>query len=171
MPKIINYFRRTAIAFALVGLIWPPSAVAKEAPTPKTHDVKLTPAGSLAVVVVNAQGKLQKSTRVELQKSDSTEITVGITDEAGRYQFTNLTGGVYQIRTNQGICGCRLWTNRAAPPAAAESLLIVNDRVVRGQRPIREMFRSDPILMTAIVAAAIAIPIAIHQSRDNSSGS
>jgi hypothetical protein len=64
---------------------------------------------------------------------------------------------------------CRIWTTAAAPPRAAKQLLIVNDHLVqRGQRPIREMFHSDPILMTAIAVAAIAIPIAIHKSRDDS---
>jgi hypothetical protein len=88
----------------------------------------------------------------------------------GRFAVGDLQAGTYRLETSEGVCICRLWTSAAAPPAAAPSLLIVNDAsVTRGQRPIRDLFHADPVLMATVVAAAIAIPIAVHKSRDDSS--
>ena len=91
------------------------------------------------------------------------------TDQRGGFVFSNLAAGTYRLETKSGVYLCRIWTHAAAPPSAAPSLLVVNDaQIERGQRPMKEIFRSDPLLMAAIVAAAIAIPIAVHKSQDDS---
>lgn len=176
MFEAMKKLRSCAMAIAVLGLVIPTHVLGDETtPTkkrPRVHDIQLDDQGDLHVVVVNAEGQSMREHRVQLTGGGTPNPSVGMTDQDGRHTFRGLTGGVYQLQTDQGVCVCRVWTTSAAPPSAAKSLLIVNDvRVTRGQRPIREMFRSDPLLMTAIVAAAIAIPIAIHQSRDKSSGS
>jgi len=173
MSSFVKQMRRTAIALAVFGMLCPSMTIASEplAAALKVHDVQLKENGKLPIVVVNAQGKAQANVPFEVIRAGEAQGITGVTDKAGEYQVEGLKGGVYQIRTDQGLCACRVWTHQAAPPASAKSLLLVNDRVVRGQRPISELFRSDPFLMTAIVAAAIAIPIVIYQTRDKSSGS
>ena len=173
MSSFVKQVRRTVIVLSVFGMLCPSITIANEPLTSalKVHDVQLTENGKLPIVVVNAQGKPQPNVTFEITRAGDAECITGVTGEAGEYQVEGLKGGVYQIRTDQGLCACRVWTHQAAPPTSAKSLLLVNDRVVRGQRPISELFRSDPILMTAIVAAAIAIPIVIHQTRDKSSGS
>lgn len=160
------------VLLAMGGLVVPPGldvSANEQAPELTVHDVRMDGQGRLRVVVVNAQGHVLPGTKITLTQAGNEQSIQGTTNAEGRCVFRSLTGGSYHLRTSEGICLCRVWTARAAPPKAADQLLIVNDRFVqRGQRPIREMFRSDPILMTAIAVAAIAIPVAIHKSRDNS---
>jgi hypothetical protein len=93
---------------------------------------------------------------------------VTVTDADGRFAVGNLRGGTYCLQVSEGTSVCRVWTSGAAPPSAARRILVVNDRLIqRGQRPIRELFISDPILVATLVTAAIAIPIAVHKSRDD----
>ncbi|MDG2380263.1 MAG: hypothetical protein P8N76_01175 [Pirellulaceae bacterium] len=179
MLRALQRARTCAIGFALFSLILPTHVVAQapKAPAkrPQVHDIQLNAQGKLRVVVVDGQGQRIPQSQIKLTRDDfsaSPQSTLGVTNNRGEHTFQKLAGGIYRLETDQGICMCRLWTKAAAPPSASQSLLIVNDtRIARGQRPIREIFRSDPILMTALVAAAIAIPLAIHQSKDKSSGS
>jgi hypothetical protein len=120
-------------------------------------------------MVVDGQGHGQPATRVALSRADDGPIRVAMTDAEGRFTISVSQGGTYCLQTSEGISVCRIWTKAAAPPGAARSVLVVNDRLVqRGQRPIRELFTSDPIIVGTLVAAAIAIPIAVHKSRDDS---
>jgi hypothetical protein len=64
---------------------------------------------------------------------------------------------------------CRCWAAGTAPPAAqGEVLLVPIGLVERGQRPIGEIL-ANPILIGLIIAAAIALPIAVHNSKDDAS--
>ncbi len=168
----IKWLQRLLVCLCMVGLLLPSgfdASASESATVLAVHDVRMDQHGSLHVVVVNAQGHPMPATQVMLIPAGEDKSIRGTTNVQGRCEFRSLTGGSYSLQTSEGICRCRIWTSRAAPPKAAEQLLIVNDRSVqRGQRPIREMFHSDPILMTAIAVAAIAIPVAIHQSRDDS---
>ena len=135
----------------------------------EVKDVQLDARGSLRGVVVDAQGKRQAAAKLTLSRVDRpAERTVLETREDGQFATLPIKPGVYRLETSEGVIGCRLWSSTAAPPSASKSLLVVNDtEVVRGQRPIRELFYSDPLLMAGVVAAAIAIPIAVHKSRDD----
>jgi hypothetical protein len=168
-------YRRIIVAVALAGLVTPTSLLAADqvptAPSKfKTLDVRLDGQHRLNGLVVDGQGKPQVATKVELQRTDRKEgLSAVVTDAKGRFAFASVKAGTYRLQTTEGVCLCRLWTRQGAPPSAASSLLIVNDaRIERGQRPIGELFRSDPFLMAAVVAAAIAIPIAVHKAQDES---
>ncbi len=151
MSRALQRVRTCAVVFALCGLIFPTDVVAQpqkpSAERPRVHDIQLSAQGELRVVVVDGQGQRIAGTQIKLTRdgfSASSKSTLGVTNNRGKHAFQELTGGIYQLETDQGICMCRLWTQTAAPPSAAQSLLIVNDtRIARGQRPIREIFRSD----------------------------
>lgn len=146
-------------------------AVQSEPAELQIHDVRLSDKNELKGVVVTSQGKTLQKISVALQ-ADGKTVQKTTTDQDGRFSFTVDKGGSFQIVTSEGIVGCRAWTAKAAPPVAANQILIVHGSVVRGQRPIRELFRSDPIFAAGVLAAAIAIPIAIHESQsDSPSGS
>jgi hypothetical protein len=166
--------RHAALTLALLATVAPPEmpSLCAESPgtsRPATHDVQLDSQGQMTGMVVDAAGRPQADEPVAIQRVDRTADPVHIkTESDGRFRIGPLSAGTYRLTTDEGVCLCRLWTHTAAPPAASPALLIVNDATVtRGQRPIRDMFRSDPILMATVVAAAIAIPIAVHKSRDN----
>ncbi len=163
-------FRHVAVWFALLGTLSPPRVAATEparAPRVVTHDVCLDARGRLHGVVVNGQGQAQVAATVTLGRTDRPGPRQSLrTGGEGQFCFEDVKAGTYQLETSEGVCLCRLWTSTAAPPAAAKSLLVVNDaQITRGQRPIGELFRSDAVLMATVVAAAIAIPIAVHKSK------
>lgn len=133
------------------------------------HDIRLDQRQQFHGVVVDGQGQAVKACELRLRRTaghgDPLEAR---TDEHGRFVFSQVHAGTYQLETEQGVSVCRLWTADAAPPSAAPSLLVVDDPLVeRGQRPLGELFVMDPVLMATVVAAAVAIPIVIHKSRDD----
>lgn len=127
--------------------------------TPK--DVALGAGGSLRGQVVNGQGNPVAGTRVVLVK-DSQLVSMVETDRNGQFTASNLTGGVYQIATQEGVGVYRLWAANTAPPAAEQSALLVADgQVVRGQGGQLLSFLANPWVLAGLVAAAIAIPLAL----------
>ena len=144
-----------------------PQEPAVTPPKLEMHDVQLSADGRLTGIVVDVQGQMLKEIEVVLSLGGK-EMAKQTTDTEGRFSFPNVKGGSYQLVTSAGVCGCRAWTAEAAPPSAARQIMIVHGTIVRGQKPIREMFRTDPIFAAAILAAAIAIPIAIRESQSDS---
>ena len=149
-------------------------------------DVALDAGGGLRGTVVDRQGAPQPGAEVALipqkqatpgqtggpprdQGSAESEKTAKEkslrvkTDQAGRFRFAGLTGGLYLLHTGGQARVVRAWTSGAAPPAAKEStLLVAGEGLIRGQMPLEEFFASDALVITGLVAAMIAIPIAIH---------
>jgi hypothetical protein len=139
---------------------------------PLAIDVMLDAEGTLAGMVVGAQGEAAVGTRVSLSATGGGPINV-ITDDEGRFRVAGLHGGIFQITTGERTVIFRVWTPAAAPPGARRSVVLVIDGgTTRGQTPLPDFVRSDAFLLTAVIVAAIAIPIAIHNFRnDHPSGS
>ncbi len=151
-----------------------------EAAAVRVVDVKLHANGILAGQVVDAQGQSLSATEVQLSNARGQWQTV--TDSQGRFRFAGLKGGSYQAQVAQQQQLIRAWAPGTAPPRAATGLLIVQDNdLVLGQdcgspvcgspvsnaaarlkRPL-----ANPWILGGLVAAAIAIPVAIHNSDDD----
>ena len=173
--KCLKKLRASAVALATLGIVFPLQSAFGDSPAlSKTAfrlreaiDLVMSADGALRGVVVDSNGRGVRGTVVQLLR-EGEKRGEAITDVNGHFQFTNLSGGVYHILTPSTISLCRIWTNKAAPPSANRELLIATgDLVARGQRPICDLFFVDPLLVGIIVAAAIAIPIAIHNSDDD----
>lgn len=108
---------------------------------------------------------------VAIQKQKLVARTV--TGENGDFRLSGIRGGLCQLVAGDTVQVCRCWPRKAAPPSAQSGVLIASDAVVvRGQRPISDLLLADPIVFGLVVAAAIAIPIAVHNSSsDRPSGS
>jgi hypothetical protein len=84
------------------------------------------------------------------------------TDKDGNFRVAKLRGGAYVVHVGDGVVPVRLWAEGTAPPAAQESLLMLNSTTtVRGQGGGLVGLLSNPWFIAAAVAAAIAIPIAL----------
>jgi hypothetical protein len=172
-------------SLACLGMILPASwieAAESSAPTPTAN------AGALGVpaivdVALSEQGTLQGSV-IDPQGSPVPRVSVivGQTGQAkayaqtgaeGQFSVSGLRGGVYQVMSGQGAGTFRLWAADTAPPGARHSAMIVTrSTTVRGQMPMGDFFATDAFIISAIVVTAVAIPVAIHNFRnDHRSGS
>lgn len=158
----------------------PPDASPPSTPQPMSVDVTLTVGGVLRGYVLDAQAAPVANVEVRLTAPDGQQVATR-SDDRGRFGYQGLRGGAYQLETEQGVVLCRAWTADAAPPQSAATLLVVHDeQAVRGQwhapphvngvvgRMKRVM--TNPFAVAAIIGAAVAIPVAIHNAnRDNAS--
>lgn len=97
------------------------------------------------------------------------------TDANGVFAVSNLRGGVHEIVTVNNAQVCRLWAPGTAPPRVPKSIDVVADSdVVRGQYgpPFGNRFveraklwATNPLVVAGVVATAVAIPVAVHNSR------
>ncbi len=143
----------------------PTSAKTEPAPA-KTliADVSLHDGGRLFGMVVDAQGLPMPGSDVVILQAGKV-VGRSKTDTLGQFTSGALRGGVYQVAAGNGVTTLRVWETSAAPPSARSVALVVgSSTVVRGQRPFGSLVFSDALVLAAIIAAAIAIPIAISNS-------
>lgn len=142
-------------------------------------DVALQPGGLLHGQVLDEQGVAQPHARVTVVHSGE-PVAATKTDEQGRFVMSGLSGGVHEIHTGSSGGVYRLWAPQTAPPSAKDAMLIVTgDNIVRsiggGPAPISPApggggwlsglgWLANPWVLAAIVAAAIAIPLAIDDA-------
>jgi len=131
------------------------------------RDVALGEGGTLIGYVVNSQGAGVHGAKVVVQR-DAVVRAQAVTNESGAFAVHGLSGGVHEITGANGAGTFRLWTPGAAPPQASNSALIsASPLILRGRpRGIRDFLTSDAVVLTTIIAAAIAIPIAVHNTRN-----
>lgn len=143
------------------GVIAPASAEQREV---DARDVELDRHGSLRGVVVDVQGAPVAHAVVVIQ-SGQRERGRTETDGLGRFVMGPLHGGTYQVRVGHEGRLVRVWAAETAPPAAKPMVLVVlGGEVVRGQLPLEEFCSSDAFVITGLVGAMIALPIALHNS-------
>jgi hypothetical protein len=134
------------------------------------RDLALQAGGVLRGQVLDKQGKACAGVAVALGKTGTTDAAPVVTrsDEQGRFQFQNLSGGVYHLGTTEGGTICRLWAPNTAPPSATPAALLV-----QGEGPVRANLGGlGPwgwALIGLGVAAAIAIPLALQKNDDEGS--
>ena len=92
---------------------------------PAVTDVALAVGGRLEGRVINASGKPITQTAVTVQYQGN-EVAQAVTDEGGRYAVRGLRGGVHQVVAGGESAAYRLWTDKAAPPAAKQDAVLVS---------------------------------------------
>lgn len=129
-------------------------------------DIELTADDSLHGVALDASGNPRAQIPVALIGERRVHRT--ITDARGRFRITPAAAGVSKLTTGHAEIGVRCWMNGTAPPQAKSQVLLADQGIQRGQRPIGD-FLAGPVLIGLIIAAAIAIPIAVHNSKSSAS--
>lgn len=141
-----------------------PATRESTAALPAIRDVALAESGIFRGQVVDQQGVGTADLPLVVVR-DGQEVARSQTNATGQFEFRGLNGGIYELHTPVGGGVYRLWAPRTAPPAAESSVIIVPDElVVRGQfyRGGRALgWLANPWVLAAIVAAAIAIPLAL----------
>ena len=160
-----KFFQYVALGLATLGLCIPRIATAettKQAPV--VTDVILHQGGVLVGHVVTTEHTTVGNVQVALYVKDK-QIATSTTDKNGRFFFHGLNNGVYEMAASNGRGVYRAWKENVAPPAAKPSALIVSGSdVVRGQQPAAG-FGIMPLIVAGLAATAIAVPVAIHNSK------
>jgi hypothetical protein len=138
-------------------------------PTPQVQDVALAADGSLRGRLVSLEGIGQDNV-VVVARQAGREIARTLTDKTGHFSLAVKRGGVYEVQTGSQVTLYRLWAAQTAPPTAAQAALIIaGEDVLRAQMMPLKYWLVNPYFMAAVAAAAIGIPIAVHNA--NRSGS
>ncbi len=179
MRKVLRVCRASAVSMACwawllpvpPGLAVPPGPAAGSSAPAGIVDVRLDEHGAIHGRLLDPSGNGLADRPVVLQHAGGA-VSQTQTDAAGRFLLPRVQGGMHQLATGHGLVTCRVWTRTAAPPSAMDQLTVVADQqVVRGQQPFHAIF-TNPLFIGLVIAAAVAIPIAVHNSQDdNPSGS
>jgi hypothetical protein len=175
-----KYFRGAAASLAgiaCLGMLIPaPRSFASETAKTRTSashlprfhvaDVALEPGGVLRGHVVDAHGIPQGNQYVELW-NDGRAVKSTHTDSRGWFLFAKVRGGVYQTVAAGNIGLVRAWSPKTAPPGADGQIMIVTGDVARGQIQPMASLISNPWMIAAIFTAAVTIPVAIHNHRND----
>ena len=175
--KGMDLVKGVLVSLAVVGFCLPQTASAAGATVDRVAvatDVELGAGGVLVGQVVDPQGIPLVKVPVSLQGRGQ-EIARARSDANGYFAVRGLRGGVHQLSTTGGQATLRLWKPGSAPPLAQKGALLVVDReTVRGQCAEPECgpsgckglkyWLANPWVVTGIVATAVAVPVAIHNS-------
>lgn len=165
--KLTPYLQHFAAALACFGMVAGPQIAFAATPAGSTQAVQATATDvalhgdMLAGQLVNAQGAPLAGAKVTVSQGNWA-VAEATTNAEGIFAVHKLKGGVYTVDAagTQGIY--RVWTANTAPPAAKPAILMVHGDAARGQfvggllGPL-----GNPWVLGAIVAGAIAIPIAL----------
>jgi len=176
--NLLRFLARVCVVLASLGLILPGSVLQAAQPpggtishTDSAGDVELDPEGVLHGVVVNVEG-IPVARIPVLVHHAAGEVTAVETDAMGRFSVAGLSGGTYRLSAGGLTREFRTWAAGTAPPRCRRiAAIVVGGDVVRGQMPLGDFFRSDAFVLTALVSAAIAIPIAVHHSKSRAPSS
>ncbi len=176
---IVRWTRIIGSMLACLGMLLPVGVLRAAQPSekstaaraaPQVRDVALAADGSMRGRVVSLEGLGQGEVSV-VARLAGREVARTTTDKTGHFSLAVPRGGVYEVQTGSQITLYRLWAAKTAPPAAVEAaLIVVGEDVLRAQIMPLKYWLVDPYFMTAVAAAAIGIPIAVHNANiDNRS--
>lgn len=174
----ITHHSRSVVVVLIIGLCTSPLArVAAQdrglvrplaGQRTRVLDVALSPHGTLSGQIVDSAGLPLANQPILAARVNEQPLEV-TSNEQGRFSIVGMRGGLYQLSAGGAAVACRCWLAGTAPPAAGtQVLLVAEEDIQRGQRPIADLI-AGPVLIGLIIAAAIAIPIAVHNSQDDAS--
>jgi len=177
-------FQRAVVFLAVLGICTPQMALAATTPSvPAPTNVQLREGGVLLGQVVTPEHVAVANTTVSL-RSQAGEAVAGKTDKNGYFAFRGLRSGVYRVAAAKGQRDVRVWSPSLAPPVAESGIMIVaGTDALRAQcgpsgacgtgGPCGPCggggglmgFLTSPLGLGLIVATAVAVPVAIHNSK------
>lgn len=188
-----RFYQRGVVLATALSLLLSPSLSAQRPGLPvqgtpsavTVHDVVRDPQGRVVGQIVSPQGHPVVGAEVQAWQAGKV-VAQATSDQEGRFVLAELRGGVYQIITASGGSVYRVWPSSAAPPVARPQLLLVQGAVVRGQLHGSATQNgvgtglfggafthalSNPWVVSGLLAAGIAIPIAVSNNDDDKNGS
>lgn len=163
--KLAQSLKTFTVMLACIGLL---AGQTVQAAKPLIRDVALQPGGVLNGQVLDEQAVAQGHSKLAVVYQGK-PLTVTETDQEGRFMLTGLEPGIYELHLAEGGGAYRVWAPRTAPPAAEQSVLLVQDsRVVRGMHHGNGHggfgWLANPWVLAGIVALAIGLPLALSNN-------
>lgn len=134
--------------------------------TPIMTDIALSDGGILEGQVVGYQNVGLPGVPVTV-KQQNRDVATTTTATNGHFVVQDLRGGVYQVSTTQGGGIFRLWAPCTAPPAAKNRAIVYVQNGMGGGG-LRGIL-GNPIVIPALIATAIAVPIAVSSQHQPAS--
>jgi hypothetical protein len=165
--KTARVVQTVAFFLATLGMCLPELAFAQmpttttPPPTPAVVDIALADGGVLHGRLVDLQNRSVANVPVAV-RAQSKEVARSMTTNDGHFTVTGLRGGVIQLAAGDGRGVYRLWTANAAPPSAQKNAIVYTQFGTGGGM---KMLLANPIVIAGVVATAIAVPVAIANSR------
>jgi len=120
--------------------------------------------------VVDTQGAGKSNVAVAIFL-ENRELVATKSSQDGYFAFKGLRGGVYRVSAEEGQGLFRVWSAGTAPPNAQQGALVVSDNTVaRGQFTPGQgigKFLTRPVVVAGVVATAVAVPVAVHNSQSS----
>lgn len=172
----MKHVSKTMLWLAAIGLVIPPAGpvsaveVTRAAPaaakTPLV-DVSLDAAKQLRGQLVDRQGAGKVDQKVRLLSGTDT-LAETVTDRQGGFRLPVEKGGIYTLSDGQSSALVRVWTQKAAPPAAKEGVLMVSDPELTRAR-LGGGGMDSVIAWAAIIGVTAAVVWAVTDDDDDGS--
>jgi hypothetical protein len=174
--KFVRLVRGMLSSLAVLGMCSPNvSLAAGPDAKPAVADVALADGGLLRGQVVDPHtGVVAANLPVTVRMQDQIVASTR-TDAAGRFAVQRLRGGVHQIIAGDSQGMYRFWSPGTAPPSAQVDAVVYLEPAApaRPNVPITytyggrdggfKMLLTNPIIVGAVIATAIAVPIVLSQ--------
>ena len=154
--KLLKQVRRCLIVGATLGLLMPQAAFAGERTRiSPIRDVALQQGGTLRGELMSAQGHGAAGQTISLA-TDGELVAKAVVGADGKFFIGGLRPGVYSVVSGYTQSTLRLWSQAAAPPAAAPELLLVQQQsqIARGQFPNHLPQWDHPLLVGGLLITA-----------------
>jgi hypothetical protein len=157
-------------ALAILTWIMPSAVLAADANSPHfrlSRDVMLGKDGVLRGKLIDIHGQPVAGGRLAIHHRQ-VMLDRATSDESGTFKLAVKKSGAFLLTVNGTAISCRCWQPEIAPPSArGDLILLAPENAVRGQRPFADVI-TNPLFIGAVIAAAVAIPIAVANSGDGS---
>jgi len=170
--RCLPTFQWLALFLACLGMLLPAPLVhaatsGGEKSAAEPIDVALRPGGKLLGQVVDSQGTPRNQVAIKLMRHGRV-VGEATTDKSGYFLMNNVQAGEYQLSAGENFGHFRFWASQSAPVSAQPGVLFVAGQgPVRGQDGPLGYWLSNPWLLAGIVAVAIAVPVAVHNSQND----
>ena len=129
----MKLFKGALLSLAMVGMLLPNAPAFAATPKAKVKNVKLAKNGTFTGFVKTAQGQGINDALVVIRQGKR-ELGRVATDANGKFQVTNLKGGIYTVALGSNQQTVRFFNEQVAPPQAAAGVDFVSDvETLRGE--------------------------------------
>jgi hypothetical protein len=147
---------------------------------PAVTDVALADGGLLQGQVVNPQSGVGAANMPVTLRMQDQIVATTTTDAAGRFAVQRLRGGVHQVIAGESQGIYRFWSPGTAPPSAQVNAVVYTQPITAANPSVPitytqaggdggfKMFLANPIVIGAVVATAIAVPVVLNNSHHHS---